>query len=840
MLRARTIAGRSAASAVVLLCTLSLTSSAQETKAQFEVGAQSYFQGNSSSDRTGIVGGYTRFREYIEGVGILRGSVEGYASNGNFRSGETYLELGKVPWMSRQWSFRVGDFQQSFFLDNLPFGNLITPTPYFRGVEVKAETADTLYSAMVGFENLLEGPRIPFRRRVAQNGAMFRMERRISERWRMNARAGHLWSSQQGMEEQYYFFPYMRELTSTTSGAAQLEFRPDTSTRIFGEASVATANWLRPGDRQNRPFGGIAGYSRETNRLTVRANYVYQPANYLPLAGYYLGDRAGPSAEFRARPWQRLEVFSAGGVYRNNLERNPEVRDLRSWSTYHGATLQVTKRVNWDAQYSLASIRAQGGDLAAPQDWNNRMLSTSVSMGFRNHNLRLTYRDINLYGWLGNERRVSKEVEDFFSIGSFSFNAGARFIESQAVNSRNTVFFRGGMHWMHRNFTAYANVEAGNDLVNKTLFATQSISTTVFGASVRVTKDWKLNVEGFRNRYAMNLNQESLFVLQNQGVGFAPLLGSNNQWNLFVRMHRQFNFGPAIPGLGGPNAGFPRELAATGSLEGFVYELRSDAKLPAAGVPVGLDGSRKTMSDEKGRYRFSDVPEGLHRVVLGADALPPEFEPEGEAAVNTSIRATKVSRNDFLVKRLCTLQGRVKSDGVLDSAGFESIVIRLVPGKRYTTPSADGTFAFYNLPAGKYELVFDGEKLPENAALVSPERIGIEADGTTADLVFEVENADGRKPVRKVLEKRGVSPAGKAKETKAKPRAGASGQSGTCGEWRNGKVVVKPCAEMGAAPEDWLSGKAKAKASGAANRGGKARGKQVVRRGNAKRPAKQA
>jgi hypothetical protein len=176
-------------------------------------------------------------------------------------------------------------------------------------------------------------------------------------------------------------------------------------------------------------------------------------------------------------------------------------------------------------------------------------------------------------------------------------------------------------------------------------------------------------------------------------------------------------------------------------------------------------------------------------------------------------------------------------------------VIRLVPGKRYTTPSADGTFAFYNLPAGKYELVFDGENLPENAVLISPERIGIEADGTTADLVFEVQNSDGRKPVRKVLEKRGVSPAGKAKDTKTpKPRAGASGQAGTCGEWRNGKVVVKPCAEMGAPPEDWLSGKAKAKAkprekskaSRAADHRGKARGKQVVRRGNAKRPAKHA
>ena len=56
-----------------------------------------------------------------------------------------------------------------------------------------------------------------------------------------------------------------------------------------------------------------------------------------------------------------------------------------------------------------------------------------------------------------------------------------------------------------KRYWADANVESGNDMQNRTLFATNAISTTVLGASVSLGKDWdlqgeaSLSVDGPRN-----------------------------------------------------------------------------------------------------------------------------------------------------------------------------------------------------------------------------------------------------------------------------------------------------------------------------------------------------
>ena len=54
---------------------------------------------------------------------------------------------------------------------------------------------------------------------------------------------------------------------------------------------------------------------------------------------------------------------------------------------------------------------------------------------------------------------------------------------------------------------------------------------------------------------------------------------------------------------------------------------------------------------------------------------------------------------------------------------LEDIVIRMLPGERYTTPDSEGAFYFYNLREGNYELVLDKMTLPEFAVMDQSERI---------------------------------------------------------------------------------------------------------------------
>ena len=71
---------------------------------------------------------------------------------------------------------------------------------------------------------------------------------------------------------------------------------------------------------------------------------------------------------------------------------------------------------------------------------------------------------------------------------------------------------------------------------------------------------------------------------------------------------------------------------------------------------------------------------------------------------------------DFEVLPLSSIEGTVTGP---EGATLEGIVIRLLPGTRYTSTSAEGHFAFYKVREGDYNLVLDPNFLPENGKLLS-------------------------------------------------------------------------------------------------------------------------
>jgi len=75
---------------------------------------------------------------------------------------------------------------------------------------------------------------------------------------------------------------------------------------------------------------------------------------------------------------------------------------------------------------------------------------------------------------------------------------------------------------------------------------------------------------------------------------------------------------------------------------------------------------------------------------------------------------------------------------------------------RYTTPYADGTFAFYNLREGEYEVVFDEQTLPEEYLLASPARVRVlasNANPPAPEITFELKlKPVQEKPVHEILQ----------------------------------------------------------------------------------------
>jgi hypothetical protein len=382
-------------------------------------------------------------------------------------------------------------------------------------------------------------------------------------------------------------------------------------------------------------------------------------------------------------------------------------------------------------------------------------LSSTFSASLGRHTLRATYRDMQ-FQWQGRrERQQSREIEDLLSFRSLMLGIGARWDSARSESRRNSLYFRGSFQYRYRLLSAYAFAEAGNDLLNRTVFATNTISTTVIGLSARVARDWQLNAEGFRSRMTASLHPENIFILQGQGVGYSPVLMASNQWTFYARLSRRLNWGGALPSDSNLPVAAARETALHGSVEGVVEE-KTDAGLrPVGGIAVSLDGSQVAETDAQGRYRFASVPEGEHRLVFGAGALPADFEPAGDPLQIVRVTANRAARANFVVLRLTEIRGRVDAVTLPQDRTLDMVMIRLKPGARYTSPDEDGAFGFYNLPPGRYEVQFDAWNLANQIVVESPESVAVDTTaGDPAPVAFRIKGKEAAaKPVRKVFEK---------------------------------------------------------------------------------------
>jgi hypothetical protein len=287
------------------------------------------------------------------------------------------------------------------------------------------------------------------------------------------------------------------------------------------------------------------------------------------------------------------------------------------------------------------------------------------------------------------------------------------------------------------------NIETGNDLQNRTLLATNTVSTTVLGASSSLGKSWDFQAEAYRNNLLTELNPQSIFVLQGQGVFVPGTLAALNQWSIYFRASRRFQWGKA-----GASADLAQYAAAQtslkGSVEGFVMERLPAGNNPAEGVTVSIDQSRTAVTDADGHFRFPDVAEGRHEVTLALHELPAEFDAGKNTQSALLVRPSKLSRVDLDVVRLSFIEGTVTGPA---SVPTEGVIIRLLDTEQYTTPDADGKFYFYNLRAGNYTVVLDRKSLPESSVVDDSDHASVTVGAGAPEVVrftFQIHKAEKR------------------------------------------------------------------------------------------------
>jgi hypothetical protein len=537
--------------------------------------------------------------------------------------------------------------------------------------------------------------------------------------------------------------------------------------KVYGETSYGAVSNFTPSTVGQKPFSFLIGPSWEETKFSIRSNYVRQSTSYMPLLGYFAGDRKGPYVEGHYRPFGRMEVYGSSSAYSNNLEKNPALPSFTSSGYTAGASFTFPWKLSAGTSFTSLKLTEIEPLQSAPIPSNNSQINITISRPVKRHNLRFSLIDMKLDINSQLQTQRFEEVEDTFTWRHFVIGGATRFQTTESsAQTQNSVFYRGSFQANIKRISAYAYLEKGNDLVNKSVFSLSAVNSTVMGVSTPLFDKWTLHFEAFQNQLNTSLNPENIFIFGNNDQGLNTQLAGFNQRSIYFKMSKRFSWGKEMEQGGTMEQYAAAHAPLVGSVEGFVTEAALAGPRSAPNVTIILDHGRTAVSDATGRYAFSDVPEGLHQVELNMEELPADYSPGPANLSHVNVQPRAIARTDFNVARLANLAGKVTAPAGVQ---FDDVIVRLVGTKLYTTPYSDGTFSFYNLAEGHYDVEIDASTLPDGYVLASPARVAGDASSASpvSTLGFEMKiKPQAEKPVREMLKQEiHVSSPGNGKPT---------------------------------------------------------------------------
>lgn len=689
--------------------------------------------------------------EFIGGLGLLRVDVEGYGGDG-FRTGNVMAGLEGTPLLGWHWDFLGGDFHFSPDLPETPFTNIYTPEIAGRGVNIAMRRTNRAYRVFMGEDTVLAGPRIPFRQILPQRVIGGTVQQTFASRWVVGVRYLNLLTSPHAIAEYPSYFSPGHLIHGANTLTFLSSYRFSENLRLYGEAGYSTVSTFTPSPSPQKPFSFLVGPTWKTGKFSVLGNYVLQSTSYMPLLGYFAGDRKGPYVEGYYRPTGRVDLYGSASAYSNNLEKNPDVASFSSVGYSSGASLTLPWKFSAGASLTTLRLRDTEPSPATTTISNNSQFNLNVSRPIARQHLRFSLIDMKLNIASQPQTQRFEEIEDSFSWKHMLLDGAGRLQRSTAPgDNRNTVFYHGAVQANFTHVSFYANLEKGSDLVNKSIFSTNSVSSEVVGLGLPLFRGWKFQAEAYESTLLTALNPENIFLFGNSPQGLNTQLANTNQKSIYFRISKSYSWGKPLEQGGTMEQYAAVHAPLVGSLEGIVSENGLAGAQPAPNVAVILDHGRTATTDASGRYVFTDVPEGTHDIELDMEQLPADYAPGPDNRASVSVTPRVVAKTDFDVVRLANISGTVIAPKDVD---LDDVVIRLVGTKSYTTPYSDGTFAFYNLPQGQCEVELDPATIPDGYMLASPGSVTVTAAGSGASTPVEfriVVKPKAEKPVKQML-----------------------------------------------------------------------------------------
>ncbi len=483
---------------------------AQEGAGQAEISFQQYYLSVNSQRVSDTSGMGLSFTQFIPNTGLVSGSLLPALSNSRFRSGDSYLQLNGLPLKGQHWTLTGGDFRIPAQLLSVSFGNLNFPVIAARGGAAEATHGSRTIGFFWGQGAISNTPRVMLLEQVPQTVLGVYWRQQVGTRLLLGARFMRFSNDIVALRR----FPGLltqTPLTSATTLSLDSLYTVAGRLKFFDETSWSLSTRDGPNAAtRNVPISTLAGPMLDTKMFTLHANYTFQNAAYFPLLGFYIGDRAGPFGEVRFRPSGWLEIYASASEYENNVARDPTLANFRNSSESAGASILLPARISVNAQYTALDLSTR---VNAGSPWiraADRQKAITVSRPIRGHNIRVTVREFQEVSTLDSQRQRSVEVGDNFRIRRLTLGGGVKLQHLITDESRSSVLFNGSAQFGMGRLSLYANVAMGNDLQNRTLLATNTVSTTVVGANATLGRNWQIQAEAYRNNLLTELNPQSI------------------------------------------------------------------------------------------------------------------------------------------------------------------------------------------------------------------------------------------------------------------------------------------------------------------------------------------
>ncbi|HET9285226.1 MAG TPA: SdrD B-like domain-containing protein [Candidatus Angelobacter sp.] len=141
------------------------------------------------------------------------------------------------------------------------------------------------------------------------------------------------------------------------------------------------------------------------------------------------------------------------------------------------------------------------------------------------------------------------------------------------------------------------------------------------------------------------------------------------------------------------------------------------------GIRVELDNGEVAITDEQGRYRFTGVSGGEHRVSLNLKQFPGAVRMTTRNEVGLDLIRQNTAIVDFGLIDFARLMGTVYNDlrfddkKQMDSTSIGNVHLILEDGLRYkrtVIAEPNGSYELHDIPPGDYKLSIDPDSLPAN------------------------------------------------------------------------------------------------------------------------------